>query len=70
MIEIIEAIKIVDAIEVMDIVDITTDIDMITAKKSINTKVITEIDMSGTDTTEKMTVDIGMVNITMINKIV
>ena len=62
--------KIVGNEEDTIIVDITKNIGDTTVKESINTKVITEIDISGIDTTEKMTVDIGLVNITMINKIV
>jgi hypothetical protein len=61
---------IVGAIEDTIIVDITTNIDDTMVKESINTKAITEIDMSGINITEEMTVNIGLVNITMINKIV
>ena len=61
---------IVGAIEDTIIVDITKNIDDTIIKEFINTRVITEIDMSGIDTTGEMTVNIDMVNITMINKIV
>jgi len=61
---------IVDTTEAMDIVDNTKNIDDTIVKENTDIRVITEIDMSGIDTAKEMTVNIDMVNITMINKIV